>query len=87
FHDIKPQAPAHILIIPKQHIARISELQNCHISLMGEMLLLAATIARQQGFEQDGYRLVLNCGENAGQEVFHIHLHLLAGRKFAWPPG
>lgn len=87
FHDINPQAPTHILIIPKEHIERTSDLRADHASLMGEMVVLATDVARQQGLDSEGYRLVLNCGENAGQEVFHIHLHLLGGRKFTWPPG
>ena len=87
FRDLNPQAPTHILIIPKTHIARVADLQDHHKKLAGKMLLAAKKIARQEGVEESGYRLVFNNGKNAGQEVMHIHMHLLGGRKMTWPPG
>jgi histidine triad (HIT) family protein len=87
FSDINPQAPHHILIIPKKHIAKISDLKEEQAHLIAQMVLAANKIAHEIGLVSKGYRLVLNCGQDAGQEVFHIHLHLLSGRKFTWPPG
>ena len=87
FRDINPQAPEHILIIPKQHIATINDLGEEEAQLTGELVLAAKQIAQNCGVDAEGYRLVFNCNANAGQEVFHIHLHLLAGRKLTWPPG
>lgn len=87
FEDVSPQAPTHILVIPKRHIARMSDLGEPEIRLVGEMVLAATRIAREAGIESSGYRIVLNCNEDAGQEVFHIHMHLMGGRKFSWPPG
>ncbi|MBE9550373.1 MAG: histidine triad nucleotide-binding protein [Proteobacteria bacterium] len=87
FRDINPQAPIHILIIPKQKIRTINDIADGQATLVGELYLAARDIAKQQGFAEDGYRVVMNCGENAGQAVWHIHLHLLAGRPLAWPPG
>jgi histidine triad (HIT) family protein len=86
FHDVNPQAPVHLLIIPKKHIARISESEGRETSLLGSMILCAKELARQKQVE-DGFRLVFNNGAKAGQSVFHIHLHLLAGRSMKWPPG
>jgi histidine triad (HIT) family protein len=86
FHDRNPQAPTHILIIPKKHIARIADVEPDDADLMGEMLVAAREVAEQQGVA-DGFRLVINNGSKAGQSVFHVHLHLLAGRPFRWPPG
>lgn len=86
FRDINPQAPEHILIIPKMHINRVENLQNDQADLAGKLIITAKNIARQLGIK-NGYRLVFNNGPYAGQEVEHIHLHLLAGRKFTWPPG
>lgn len=86
FHDQNPQAPTHILIIPKKHIARVSEVEAGDADLMGDLLVAASEIAAEQGVA-DGFRLVVNNGSRAGQSVFHIHLHLLAGRSFSWPPG
>jgi len=85
FDDIAPKAPTHILVIPRRHIARLSESSLEDASLIGELAARAASIAREKGLED--YRLVLNNGEGAGQSVFHIHFHLLAGRRFRWPPG
>ena len=86
FRDIQPQAPTHILIIPKEPIASLEEVTAQHASLLGELLVAAAAIARQEGLEQ-GYRLVVNCGPHGGQEVPHLHVHLLGGRSLTWPPG
>lgn len=82
FRDINPVAPVHILIIPKEHICCANELNDSHKELIGHIILTAAKIAKAEGIAEDGYRLVNNCGENAGQTVFHIHFHLLAGEKF-----
>lgn len=88
FRDINPQAPVHILIIPKQEIETIREINGSeHASLLGEMYDAANNIAREEGIFEDGFRLVFNCGDNGGQEVYHIHMHLLGGRKMKWPPG
>ncbi len=87
FRDINPQAPLHVLIIPKTHIRTINDIRADHTSLVGELLIAAAAIAREHGYADDGYRVVMNCNEAAGQTVFHIHLHLLAGRNLNWPPG
>lgn len=87
FRDIHPQAPQHILVIPRKHISIPSEISGADEKLVGHMLKVAADISRSEGFEADGYRLVMNSREQAGQSVFHIHLHILAGRAFGWPPG
>lgn len=87
FRDINPQAPTHILIIPKEKIRTINEITDNQAGLIGELYLAARDIAKQAGFADEGYRVVMNCGEAAGQTVWHIHLHLLAGRSLAWPPG
>lgn len=87
FEDINPQAPHHILIIPTRHIASVNDLTEGDVAAMGKLHLVAKEIARDRGLAEDGYRLVLNTGPNAGQTVFHIHLHLLGGRTFRWPPG
>jgi len=85
FRDIRPQAPLHVLIIPKQHIATLNDIEDA--ALAGHLLQTAANIAKQQGFDESGYRTVFNCNRHGGQEVYHLHLHVLAGRKMAWPPG
>jgi histidine triad (HIT) family protein len=87
FKDINPQAPIHILIIPKKRIATINDIGTNDIELMGKLVFTAKTIANDIGLAEDGYRLVFNCNDNGGQEVYHIHLHLLGGRKMTWPPG
>ena len=87
FEDLKPQAPVHILIIPKIHIAKISDLTPSESIMAGRLVDAANNIAKAKGVDQSGYRLIFNCNKDAGQEVFHIHLHLLGGRKFNWPPG
>ena len=87
FNDINPQAPLHALVIPKQHIASLNVLLPEHDALVGEMVRRAAAIAREKGYSERGFRTVLNTNADAGQTVFHIHLHLLAGRGLTWPPG
>jgi histidine triad (HIT) family protein len=86
FHDINPQAPVHVLIIPRKVITTHAELADADRDLLGHLHLVAAKLAQQLGL-QEGYRLVLNCKERAGQTVPHLHLHLLGGRTFTWPPG
>jgi histidine triad (HIT) family protein len=86
FHDINPQAPTHVLIIPKKHIAGLKEATPEDAEIIGYCQLVAAKIARERDIE-NGYRTVYNVGPGAGQSVFHLHLHLLGGRKLAWPPG
>jgi len=87
FRDIKPQAPTHILIIPKQHIATINDSQDDHAQLLGSIILRAKKLAAAEGLSEAGYRLVYNINSGGGQEVYHIHLHLLGGRQMTWPPG
>jgi histidine triad (HIT) family protein len=87
FNDVNPQAPRHILVIPKAHIPSLNDLRPEEAPLMGRMLLLAREIAEDHDFAEPGYRLVLNCGPEAGQSVYHVHLHILAGRFLSWPPG
>ena len=87
FRDINPQSPEHILIIPKKHIADMNHAQEEDKELLGHLLLTGKNIAADLGFGTDGYRNVINTGEYGGQEVYHIHLHLLGGRKHSWPPG
>ena len=87
FKDIRPQAPVHILIIPRKHIAKVAEMEAGDQPLMGKLIYTATRLAREMNISEDGFRLVFNNGENAGQEVFHIHLHLLGGRSMQWPPG
>lgn len=87
FRDINPQAPMHVLIVPRRHIASLNELQAGDDALVGEMIRRAAALAKQDGYAERGYRTVFNCGAEAGQSVFHIHLHVLGGRGMAWPPG
>lgn len=86
FRDVHPQAPVHILIIPKQPIVSIATATDADANLLGELLLTAKRVATQQGLD-DGYRIVINTGEHGGQTVFHLHLHLLGKRMMAWPPG
>ncbi len=88
FKDIDPQAPIHLLIVPKQHIATVNQVNGSEeANLVGKLFLVAAQIAREEEFAETGYRLVINCGRDGGQEVNHLHLHLLAGRGMGWPPG
>jgi histidine triad (HIT) family protein len=87
FRDIDPQAPVHILIIPKRKIRTLNDLEPDDAGLVGRMVLAAADIAKSEGIADDGYRLNLNCNAAGGQSVWHIHLHLLGGRQMKWPPG
>ncbi|MEL7084783.1 MAG: histidine triad nucleotide-binding protein [Cyanobacteria bacterium P01_A01_bin.3] len=87
FNDISPQAPTHILVIPKKAIPKLSDASSDDSVLLGHMLLKAKDIAAQAGLAEDGFRLVVNNGEAAGQTVFHLHMHILGGRSLAWPPG
>ncbi|MDJ0834332.1 MAG: histidine triad nucleotide-binding protein [Gammaproteobacteria bacterium] len=87
FTDVSPQAPEHFLVIPKQAIATVNDIQPEQAELVGKMVLAAQKIAKDKGIADDGYRLVMNCNEGAGQTVFHIHLHVLGGRPMTWPPG
>lgn len=87
FRDISPQAPTHILIIPKRRIATINDVTPDDAALIGKMVLVARDLAAEEGISEDGYRLVFNCNQDGGQSVFHIHLHLLGGRALSWPPG
>ncbi len=85
FRDINPQAPVHILIIPKIHIATLNDLDNTQLA--GQLLQTAVKLAQQEGLSENGYRTVFNCNKKGGQEVYHLHLHLLGGRQMTWPPG
>ena len=87
FKDINGQAPLHLLIIPRRHISTLNDLAPSDDALVGSMLRTAAMLASQHGYAERGYRTVINCNRDAGQTVFHIHLHLLAGRGLTWPPG
>ena len=87
FRDINPQAPIHILIIPKKHISTINDLKHDDSILIGEMFLIAKELAQVENINNSGFRMVFNCNEDGGQTVYHIHLHLVGGRTFGWPPG
>ncbi len=87
FKDIHAQAPVHVLFIPKRPIATLNDLQDGDAELVGRLVLAATAYARREGFADNGYRVVFNCNGDGGQTVFHIHLHLLAGRALSWPPG
>lgn len=87
FHDISPKAPVHVLIIPKMHLASVNELHDIDDSLAGKILKLLPKLAEMLGVKTSGYRVVINCGENGGQTVDHLHFHLLGGRVLTWPPG
>lgn len=87
FEDISPQAPTHTLVIPKRHIATLNDVGPDDEALLGHLVQVASRVARDKGLAASGFRLVANCMEGAGQSVFHIHVHLLGGRRFAWPPG
>jgi histidine triad (HIT) family protein len=86
FRDISPKAPVHVLVIPKKPIVSLADLTEEDQAAMGRCVVVASIIAKQEGLE-DGYRLVVNCGKDGGQEVPHLHFHLLGGRKMSWPPG
>src|SRR5690242_5846982 len=87
FNDINPQAPLHALVIPKRHIATLNDLSESEDALVGKMVRTAAAVASEKGYAEGGYRTVFNTNAQAGQTVFHIHLHVLAGRGLTWPPG
>ena len=87
FNDINPVAPLHVLVIPKKHIATLNDSEDADALLLGKLNRVAAELANKAGFAEEGYRVVMNCNKAAGQAVYHIHLHLLAGRQMSWPPG
>jgi len=87
FRDINPQAPVHVLFVPKQAFATLNDLAAADAAIAGKLVLAAAAYAKREGFAEDGYRVVFNCNGDGGQSVYHIHLHLLAGRQLQWPPG
>ncbi|MDF2692660.1 MAG: Histidine triad protein [Labilithrix sp.] len=87
FRDLRPVAPTHVLVIPKEHIAAIHALEPGHAEVMGNLMIAARHVAEQEGLTKDGFRLVINNGDAAGQSVHHIHVHVLGGRNFSWPPG
>jgi histidine triad (HIT) family protein len=87
FEDLNPKAPTHVLLVPRKHIATVNDLGPADDALIGRMHRVAADVARERGLAERGYRLVLNCNADAGQTVFHVHLHLLGGRALGWPPG
>lgn len=87
FHDINPQAPNHVLVVPKRHVTSLLDLAPSDDGLVGSMVRRAREIAKELGLAERGFRVVLNCGDDAGYSVFHIHLHLLGGRRLGWPPG
>jgi histidine triad (HIT) family protein len=87
FNDINPQAPTHILVIPKQHIATLNDIEEQDQGLVGRLPLVAARLASERGHADAGYRVVMNCNDQGGQTVYHIHMHLMAGRRFTWPAG
>jgi len=87
FRDINPEAPVHLLVIPRRHIATLNDLTEADAALIGRLYLAAKRVADEAGVAESGYRTVINCNRDAGQIVFHVHLHLLAGRELGWPPG
>lgn len=87
FRDLKPQAPTHILVIPKKEIPSMDKAEESDKEVLGHLMLTAAKIARNEGLADDGYRLVVNTNEHAGQTVFHLHVHIIGGRRLQWPPG
>lgn len=87
FRDVAPQAPLHFLVVPKAPLAKLADAEPGQAAMLGHLLLVAARVARQLGVADDGFRLVINNGAGAGQTVFHLHVHVLAGRPLAWPPG
>lgn len=87
FRDIAPQAPVHLLVVPKKRIVRVGLAEDEDLSILGHLLLTAKSVAKQEGFAEDGFRLVINNGSDGGEEVPHLHIHVLAGRKMTWPPG
>jgi len=87
FNDLSPQAPTHILVIPREHVDSLAVANSQHQDTLGHLMLTSAEIARERGFSDDGYRVVINTNSDGGQTVFHLHVHLLAGRPFVFPPG
>jgi histidine triad (HIT) family protein len=87
FHDLMPQAPTHVLVIPRRHVNSVADARQEDANLLGKLMLAAAEVARRTGIAEGGYRVVTNCGAGAGQSVLHLHLHVLGGRHFTWPPG
>ncbi|RMG50397.1 MAG: histidine triad nucleotide-binding protein [Gammaproteobacteria bacterium] len=87
FRDLNPQAPTHVLVIPREHISTINDLEENHAELVGRLYLAAKQVAEAEGIAERGYRTVMNCNAEAGQTVYHIHLHVLGGRPMGWPPG
>ena len=87
FHDVRPQAPTHVLVVPRKHVTSLLDLEPGDDALVGEMVRTARDLARDLGLAERGFRLAFNCGDDAGYSVYHIHLHLLGGRAFGWPPG
>ncbi|MBV1914450.1 MAG: histidine triad nucleotide-binding protein [Pseudomonadales bacterium] len=87
FRDVAPQAPTHMLVIPKKHIGSIAELEENDTNIAGKILVTATRMAKEQGISKSGYRVAMNCGDEGGQTVGHIHMHVLGGRQMGWPPG
>jgi histidine triad (HIT) family protein len=87
FRDVNPQAPVHVLVVPREHIATLNDLNEDHAELVGRLYLAAKRIAEKDGIAERGYRTVINCNAEAGQSVYHVHLHVLGGRHMHWPPG
>lgn len=87
FRDLNPQAPVHVLFVPKRAMATLNDAKAADAELIGKLVLAAADYAKREGFDKEGYRVVINCNEHGGQTVFHLHVHLLAGRRMTWPPG
>lgn len=87
FEDINPKAPVHILVVPRKHISTILDIQPEDHALIGYLFQVASTVAKRKGIDMNGFRLVMNCNKDAGQTVFHIHLHMMGGRTMTWPPG
>jgi len=87
FHDVNPQAPVHVLVIPRRHVATLNDASDEDAALLGRLVLAARRLASELGVNESGYRTVINCNADAGQSVFHVHLHLLGGRPMDWPPG
>lgn len=87
FRDVNPQAPTHVLVIPREHVASLDDLEEEQRGLAGELMLAARDVARGEGLVEEGYRVVTNTNRGAGQSVFHLHLHVLGGRRMGWPPG
>jgi len=86
-NDINPQAPMHVLVVPRAHVATLNDLEADHDGLVGEMVRRGAAIAAERGVAASGYRTIFNCNADAGQAVFHLHLHVIGGRRLGWPPG